>query len=231
MKKSSTQPKSDFTTKEKIQYGLVSLFVVGGSFFVGRRLIRTAKSNSEEKKTFEDGSTATYAKQIKMAFDNDNWFGWGTDETALRKILTAITSKSDFKKVINSYQSLYSRSMMKDMQEELTTSEYNEMLAIIGAKPDRNCGAVNTSLTSNQYLYWAKRLKAAFDISYGPFPGTDEEAIKTVFIEIPTINAFINVGKAYQKEFNKNLQADLKSELEFWEYGTFMQIINSKPKG
>ena len=32
----------------------------------------------------------------------------------------------------------------------------------------------------------AKRLKAAFDKSYGFMPGTDEEAIKAVFSEIPT---------------------------------------------
>ena len=79
--------------------------------------------------------------------------------------------------------------------------------------------------------YRPRRLKAAFDISYGPFPGTDEDAIKAVFMEIPTQSDFLKTGIAYHQEFNRNLTKDLKTELEFWEYETFMQIINTKPKG
>ena len=78
---------------------------------------------------------------------------------------------------------------------------------------------------------WARRLKAAFDITYGPFPGTDEDAIKAVFMEIPSQAAFAQVGIAYKKEYSKDLISDLKSELEFWEYAPMMQIINTKPKG
>ena len=130
MNPTSTHTESDFTTKEKIQYTILGVLVLGGSFFIGRKLVRKVKSNTEEKKTYEEGSSATYAKQIKMAFDNDMWFGWGTDEAALRKTIRAIPSKDEFRKVINSYQNLYSRSMMKDMQDELTSTEYNEMLAI-----------------------------------------------------------------------------------------------------
>ena len=231
MKRPSTRSKNDFTTKEKIQYGLVSILVLGGSFYAGRKLVKTVKSNSEEKKTYEEGSSATYAKQIKMAFDNDMWLGWGTDEQALRKTFRAIPSKAEFKKVIQSYQNLYSRSMMKDMQEELTSTEYNEMLAIIAGKPERYAAGSAMQLNNSQYSSWARRLKAAFDISYGPFPGTDEDAIKAVFVEIPTQTDFLKTGIAYHQEFNRNLTKDLKTELEFWEYETFLQIINTKPKG
>ena len=231
MKRPSTRNKNDFTGKEKIQYGLVSILVLGGSIYAGRKLVKTAKSNSEEKKTFEEGGSATYAKQIKMAFDNDTWLGWGTDEQSLRTTFRAIPSKAEFKKVIQSYQNLYSRSMMKDMQEELTSTEYNEMLSIIAGKPERYAKGSVLQLNNNQYTSWARRLKAAFDISYGPFPGTDEDAIKAVFMELPSQVDFLKVGTAYQKEFNRTLVNDLKAELEFWEYGTFMQIINTKPKG
>jgi hypothetical protein len=231
MNPTSTHTESDFTLKEKIQYTIFGVLVLGGSFFVGRKLVRKAKSNTEEKKTFQEGNSATYAKQIKMAFENDNWFGWGTDEEALRKTLRAIPSKDEFRKVINSYQNLYSRSMMKDMQDELTTTEYNEMLAIIGAKPERGNVLKPVLLSQQQYLYWAKRLKAAFDITYGPFPGTDEDAIKAVFMEIPSQAAFVQVGRAYKQEYSRDLITDLKGELEFWEYAPMMQIINTKPKG
>lgn len=229
MKRKYRKAKEDFTTKEKVQYGLLSVVVLGGSFYAGSKLVKKAKSNIEEKRTYQEGSSATYAKQIKMAFDNDTWFGWGTDEAALRKTIRAIPSKEGFKNVINAYQNLYSRSMMKDMQEELTSTEYNEMLAIIGGKPDRFNSDTSLQIGSTQNLSWAKRLKAAFDISYGPFPGTDEDAIKAVFMEIPTQAVFANVGRAYKQEYNKDLITDLKSELEFWEYAPMIKIINTKP--
>ena len=231
MKRTSTHTESDFTTKEKVQYTILGVLVLGGSFFVGRKLVRAAKSTSEEKKTYTEGNSATYAKQIKMAFDNDMWFGMGTNEEALRKTLRAIPSKDEFRKTINSYQNLYSRSMMKDMQEELTSTEYNEMLAIISGKPERYRPDMKLEISTTQYHSWAKRLKAAFDITYGPFPGTDEDAIKAVFMELPIQAAFAQVGIAYKQEYGKDLISDLKSELEFWEYAPIMQIINTKPKG
>ena len=231
MNPTSTHTEGDFTTKEKIQYTILGVLVLGGSFFIGRKLVRTAKSTTEEKKTYEEGSSATYAKQIKMAFDNDMWFGWGTDEAALRKTIRAIPSKDEFRKVINSYQNLYSRSMMKDMQDELTSTEYNEILAILSGKPERYVRGALPAIGMIQYQSWAKRLKAAFDITYGPFPGTDEDAIKAVFMEIPSQAAFAQVSMAYKQEYSRDFVSDLKSELEFWEYAPMMQIINTKPKG
>ena len=206
------------------------MVVLGGSFFIGRRLVRKVRSDSEEKKTYEEGNEATMAKQLKMAFDNDMWFGWGTDEEAIRKTLQAVPSKEVFRKVINSYQKLYARSLMKDMQDELTSTEYNEMLAIIAAKPDRGNKLLAPVLSANQYLSWAKRLRAAFNITYGPFPGTDEDAIKAVFMEIPTQAAFGQVALAYKKEYNDDLMKDLQSELEFYEIGPMLDIIAKKPK-
>lgn len=218
-----------FTLEEKIKYGLLGLVILGGSFFIGRSIIRKARSTSEEKKTYEEGSTATYAKQIRMAFENDMWWGWGTDEDSLRKTIRAIPSRDEFKKVINSYQKLYSRSMMADMQDELTTSEYKEMLAIIAAKPEKGNAVQPTQLSPVQYQSWAKRLRAAFEISYWFLPGTDEDAIKSVFLEIPTQSAFAETAKAYQTLYGDSLTSDLKSELEFYEYDPMMGIIMKKP--
>jgi len=226
----SIHQQDEFTLEEKIKYGILGVIVLGGSFFIGRKLVRRAKSYSEEKRTYEEGNEATYAKQLKMAFENDMWFGWGTDEEAIRKVLRAVPSKEYFRKVINSYQKLYARSLMKDMQDELTSTEYNEMLAIIGAKPERGNALKPVELSAKQYLSWAKRLRAAFNITYGWFPGTDEDAIKAVFLEIPTQAAFGQVALAYKKEYNDDLLKDLQSELEFYEIGPMMSIIAKKPK-
>lgn len=222
----------EFTTKEKIQYTLLSAIILGGSFFIGRSIIRRARATSEEKKTYQEGNAATYAKQIRMAFENDMWWGWGTDEEALRRTIRAIPSRGEFKKVINSYQKLYARSMMADMQDELTTAEYNEMLAIIAAKPESGTAPIQMQVTRAQVLAWARRLKVAFDVNtWGIIPyGTDEDAIKAVFMDIPTQAAFWETAKAYKIEYESDLIADLRSELELWEWSAIMGLIEKKPK-
>ncbi len=222
----------EFTLEEKIKYGILGVIVLGGSFFIGRSIIRKARANNEEKKTYEEGNAATYAKQIKMAFENDMWWGWGTDEEALRKTLITIPSKEEFRKVINSYQKLYARSLMADMKSDLTTSEYNEMLAIIATKPERGTAPIQVQASPIQFQAWAKRLRAAFNVStWGFLPyGTDEDAIKTVFLETPTQNAFNETAKAYYQLYGDDLMSDLKSELDIWEWASMMSILEKKPQ-
>lgn len=222
----NTKQKKGMSNREIILYSMGSILLVGGTFFVGRKLIRDAVKKHEENNSVEDGSIASYAKQIKMAFENDGW--WGTDEQALRTTLISIPSKQTFNSVAKSYQRLYNRSLMADMQSELSVSEYNEMVSIINGKME----SINTKTIdySKQYETWARRLKSAFDKSYGFIPGTDEEAIKAVFDEIPTQSAFVQVATAYKVLYNANLITALKSELEFWEYEPMIRIITSKPK-
>lgn len=230
MKATSTHASDEFTLKEKLAYSIAGLVVLSGSFLLGRSIVRGAKATSEQKKTYEDGNAASFAQQLRMAFENDNYFEWGTDEEAIRSVIRKIPSKDFFKQVMASYQKLYARSLMGDLKNELASTEYNEMLAIIAGKPDRISGNYKPIITYQQYLSWAKRLKAAFDITYWFVPGTDEPAIKAVFLEIPTQADFQKVADTYQKEYGNDLMSDLKSELEFWEYGSMMDIINKKPK-
>jgi hypothetical protein len=230
MKTTSNQEHDDFTLKEKLTYSIVGLVVLGGSFLMGRSIVRGARATSEQKKTYEDGNAASFAQQLRMAFENDNYFEWGTDEEAIRTVIRKVPSKDFFKQVINSYQKLYARSLMGDLKNELALTEYNEMLAIIAGKPDRISGNYKPIITQQQYLAWAKRLKAAFGITYWGIPGTDEPAIKAVFMEVPTQADFQGIVKAYLREYGNDLIKDLKSELEFWEYDPMMDIINQKPK-
>lgn len=217
------------TTRDKLQYGLIGIIVLGGAAILVTNLIRKTRSNTEERKTLDDGSPATYAKQLKMAFENDGWPG--TDEQAIRDTLRRVRSRQEFNEVITSYQRLYNENLLRELKDELTTTEYNEMLAIISAKPERYnpSATMQDYLTPQQYEAWARRLKAAFDISYGFFPGTDEEAIKAVFVEIPTQAAFQQVAVLYKAMYGNELESDLRSELEFWEHGDMMKIITSKP--
>ena len=216
--------REEMSLKEKVVYSLLAAAGITGVIVLGKKLIDKTISNRAHAKSFEDGSPETFAKQVKMAFENDGYFG--TDTQGLRNTLMQIKTKDELNKVYKAYQREYGSNMYKDMSDELQASEYNEMLQIIEAKPQK----AGQALTTNQYAAWAKRLKAAFDKSYAFIPGTDEDAVKAVFTEIPTQTAFINVGKAYYQLYSENLIEALKAELELWEYTDYMKIILAKPK-
>lgn len=218
------QDKETWTLKEKILFSLLGVVVVGGTIYIGRKIILNKIANREENKSFEDGTSATSAKQIKMAFENDGWPG--TDTEALRDTLRDIPSKDEFAKVIKSYQKLYNGNLIKDMSDELQTTEYNEMLQILAAKPEKKGQAPSPVA----YTAWAKRMKAAFDKEYGFFGGTDAEAIIAVFNEIPTQTAFVKVALEYKRLYGTNMLEDMKSESEFGQYDEWMKIITAKRK-
>jgi len=219
--------KNDLSLREKLLYSFIGLGIVGGGIFFGRKMILKSVANKEEKQSFEDGTPATYAKQIKMAFDNDGW--WGTDTAKLRTTLREIPSKQVWLKTQESYKKLFNSNLITDMTSELQSTEYDEMMQIVGEKPDKTGGKPIS--TSVEYVGWAKRLKAAFDKSYSFLPGTDVDALVAVLNEIPTQKAFIMTGIAYQKLYNTNVMTDMQSESEFGQYSDWMKIILSKPKG
>ncbi|MCA6437387.1 MAG: hypothetical protein IM600_03650 [Bacteroidetes bacterium] len=223
-KHSKSDKNDEMSLREKLLWSVLGAAGLTGLAIVVKKFVINKIEDKAHEKSFEDGTPQTIAKQIKMAFENDGY--WGTDIVTLRKVLTEIKSKAQLKKIFDAYTKEYQKNLYKDMSDELQTSEYNEMLQIIAAKPDKE----GQASTTNQYTAWAKRLKAAFDKTYGFISGTDEKAIKAVFNEIPTQTAFIQVGKAYYKEFGENLITVLKGELEVWEYGDYMKIITAKRK-
>ena len=220
----TTTEKEAWSIKEKVVYGLLTAIGIGGTIWIGNKLIKKAIANKEENKSFDDGAPATIAKQIKMAFDNDGW--WGTNVEALREALISVETQADWNKVIKSYQKLYNSNLLKDLADELQSTEYNEMIQIINAKPLKKGQAPQ----GNQYRAWAKRLKSAFDKEYGIFGGTDAEAIVATLNEIPTQSAFIKTGVQYKALYGKNILDDLKAESEFGQYDEWIGIIVKKRK-
>jgi hypothetical protein len=226
---SERDDKSRFTLKEKLQYAALGLVLAGGTFYFGRRIIRRANSTAEQKKAWNEGNPQDYAQRIKMAFENDSYFGWGTDEAALRKVLLEIPSEDVFQKTVNAYQKMFNRSLMGDMKDELSTTEYNEMMAIINQKPKKALKNQKPAITQAHYTAWAKRLKAAFDYTNWIFPGTDEDAVQAVFMEFPTQRALVDTGKTYKALYQRDLVYDLKDELTSGEYQDMMEILKQKP--
>lgn len=183
------------------------------------------KAEETESKSFEGGSAATNAKLIRMALANNG--KTGTNVVDVREIFTGLKTKEDFAAIEKEYNTMYKpRLMYRDLEDELQTSEYKEMVAIKMGKPDKPGMKVPFGV---QYREWANRLKAGFDKENWIFNGTDEECVKAVLNEIPDQKTFKNVGIYYQKQFGENLITRMKDE--FWDHLEYIKIIAKKPKG
>lgn len=217
---------------DKQRQGIVSFSIVLGISIVSviaikfaSTKIRNIVANNEENSSFGDKQHSTWAKQLKMAFDNDGW--WGTDENSIRQVLRAVPSQEDFHKIQTSYRKLYKgRNLIEDLTSELKSSEFNEMLAILQAKPEKARDVIE-GVIYNPHA-WATRLYNAMSIYYaGIFPGTDEDAILSVFSEMDSQKAFNDTKQAYQSLYSASLEDDLDGDLD-WSLN-WREIINKKP--
>lgn len=209
---------------ELLLYGLGGAAVLGGLTWTGFHFYKKWAANQEEKKSFKDGDPATIAKAILMALENDTVFGWGTDTNALREALQSVPDKEVWEAVRKSFKRQTGKEIEAALKEDLQSSEYQEMLQIIAGKPTR----AGAGVSSDKYRFWAKRFKAAFDKTYGFLPGTDEDAIRAIFTEMPNRAAFAHVKQAYYELYTRDLEQDLKDESEFGEYSEYMEMFNKK---
>lgn len=106
-----------------------------GSFLLIRKIVRDMKQRAQQKNALTPGDPASDAIQLKMAFDNDNWLGWGTNEELIFRILESIPDSSFMRKVQKAYRNLYQTELVADMQSEMDTGEFAKALAIINSKP------------------------------------------------------------------------------------------------
>lgn len=211
--------------KTMIGLGVAAIVVIGTGVYVIDKKVKKNKTNQSLTKSFTDGTPQTIARRIKMSFENNG--AWGTDVVKLREIMLSLKSQQQWDKVVIEYRNQYQRNLIEDMKSELTSSENDEMLYIKDSKPLKDGGTVSKTTT---YIAWAKRLKSAFDQSYLFLAGTDKNAIRAVFMEVPNQHDFVMTAAMYQKEYKREFLKDLKSELNGWDYTELMSIILKKPK-
>jgi hypothetical protein len=120
--------------KTVVTYSALGLGTATGMFMLARFLYKKAKKNSIEKNSLSEGDPATFARQLKMAFDNDNWMGWGTNNEMVMQVFRQIPTKSAYQKVQNAYFGLYNKSLTAELESELTSDEYNEVIRILSVK-------------------------------------------------------------------------------------------------
>jgi hypothetical protein len=120
--------------KTTVIYSVLGLGAATGLFFLARHFYKKTRQNAAENSSMEEGNPATYAKQLKMAFDNDNWAGWGTDEETVFNVFNSLPSYAMYQKVQKKYFDLYGEPLNKRLEDELSSEEYNEVIRIINLK-------------------------------------------------------------------------------------------------
>lgn len=226
---SLTPTQRSVITWSGIAVGVTALSILGFHFF--QKQVRENRATKTENLAFGDNKHATWAKQFKLGFENDMWWGMGTNEALIRKTMREIPSIEDYEKVEKAYTALtQGGSLPADLAADLSASEYDEILAIKMQKPLKAKDANGQPTYSPEG--WATRIKAALDYSWWGIPGTDEDAILAVFNEMPTQRAFVETGLAYQKKYTGHkFIADLDADIDsYWSFD-WRAIIAKKPKG
>lgn len=208
--------------KETVIFGLIGVAGAVLTIIVIRKAYREFRSGIVEKKSMDTNSEANTAVKIYKAL----YDGWtGTDEEELRKLLSAVKSQEQWDKIGTEFHGKYSKYLMTALEEELSTTEFNEMNAIINAKPKKEGDIVAPEI---QIKDWAKRLNSAVNLWYGNLiPATDEDAIKAVFMEIPTQRIYAQVAGKYEVDYGSKWEDDMKGDMDDWQ--DYMKIILAKP--
>ena len=127
-----------------ITVGVLALGI-GAAFFVGRKVYRNIREKRTERKFTEESQQALLLRSA-INPSGASWLIWmdGTKEEAIFNIASQIIN---FRKVQQDYQNLYNHSLVKDLQKELKTDEYNKFMNII------NSGSIQDSNVEGDTSY------------------------------------------------------------------------------
>lgn len=201
--------------KNYVLWGVIGTAAAGTLIYLGWKLVTDKISNLENRGSLDNQDPAYYAKQFRIGFDNNNWYG--SDTETVRETMLAIPSKDFFEKVAQSYQRQYKSSLYKDLEDKLKSTEYQEMQAIYKIKPQKSGGS-NAAPIYDPYA-WATRIHAA--VSYetmGLFWGTDLNAIKQVIREVSSQSQWNDLKAAYQAKYSVSVEDDIDGDVSDWEY-------------
>jgi hypothetical protein len=125
---------------QDVQKGLIivagSLATLAGGYFLTQHILKKVKANNTEKGSLEQGTPANYAKRLRMAMFENDWFGWSEDEAEIFSIYTEIPTKSMVNKVHNAYYNLYNARIETHLQRSLNSAEFKKLTSIINNKPN-----------------------------------------------------------------------------------------------
>ena len=127
--------------QEKIQnfktlviYSTLGIGTATGMLLLGRHFYKKVLTNQSQKNSLDEGNPAAYATQLKMAFDNDNYFGWGTNTKEVNRVFEQIPTKTMYSKVQKEYSRMYNKNLNADLESELSSDEYNALIRLLNTK-------------------------------------------------------------------------------------------------
>jgi hypothetical protein len=120
--------------KATVIYSSLGLGTATGLFFLARHFVIKSRKNIAEKTSLDEGDPSAFAKQLKMAFDNDNYMGWGTNEEMVFRVFEEIPSKAIYSKVQKAFFNLYGKNLNSELEDELSSEEFNKVMRILNAK-------------------------------------------------------------------------------------------------
>jgi len=120
--------------KSTVVVSALGIGVATGVLMLAKHIIHKAKKNKAEKSSTQEGSPTAFAKQLHMAFQNDNAMGWGTNNDLVKQVFTTIPSKRSYDHVQKAYFNLYQKNLNADLEDEMSAQEYNELIRILSTK-------------------------------------------------------------------------------------------------
>lgn len=141
--------------------------------------------------------------------------GWGTDEEAIYSAFSGRTQEQ-VDAIARVYQEMYHRSLIGDLQDELTDSEMRH-LAIFSPTAATREGQEPSNTFADMVAY---QLKQAMDRI-----GTDEEAVYAALTG-RTVAERLRIKTAYRRLTGRELEADIRSEFSGSELIEALRLLN-----
>lgn len=118
-------------------YVTTSVLALGagaGVYFLVRGKVKEAQIANVQETGLQAGTASNWAKRLKMAFDNDSPFGWGTDEVAVYQVFKELPNKRAYSEVQRNYKILYGKDLNAQLQDELDSKEFQIVTKIYNSK-------------------------------------------------------------------------------------------------
>ena len=119
--------------KSIVLYSVIGIGTATGIILLGRRFINKSKQNKAQKSNLIKGNPSTYSTQLYMAMGNEHWYSQA-DKPSIFSILNAIPSQAMYAKVQDSYKNDYKTNLNADLEQKLSSDEYNEAVRMISLK-------------------------------------------------------------------------------------------------
>ena len=187
------------------------LLLAGGlllTYHLGKKLIADLKQSGTERRA-DDSPEVQQAMLLRMAM-NPSGVSWmmSFDTTRVDKVLEIASSITDLDQVAKAYRDLYQDSLLTDLQNELSTVDYQKFITLVSSNPKKQ----QSSNTSAPPVQFAK-------------PQVLIVAKKEVFIR-STPDASYH-GAFYEQFSDKNILRTAKPG-EFLGYATGIQSFDQK---